>query len=1154
MSNASRLTLLLALLAPGLASAQDAVAEAESETVAPQMVVERVSGRIPEEVSAFEETWARFQSRTKAYEAETREHLAAREAEERAELAEGYDQLIDTLEAMERDQRELTIERFEEFLRKYPNSPDASHVRFRLAELYFEKSKEEFFEKMAAFSEAEAAIDYESEDLEDQLALLGEPPMQDLSRNIALYERIVSDNLKLPKEERYEFLAGTFLMLGFSYYDPNSAQNDEAKAMEAYRGLIEHVPESEYVDRAHLFIGNHHFDYNEVDEAVSHYNEVLKKGPEGKFYGEALYQLAWSYYKLSYYDEALETFVKLLDFSEEQFNDTGRRSEFSPEAVRYMAISFADLADNETMEASVGTWHSGMTSPTAVARAYFQRVGNREYEWDIFVDLGEVLTQQARYDQAIEVYSALQEDPRWRLKPENPTFQWQVIKLHGSGTFADPIAQSRAQTLLTDRYNDRSEWWQANRSNAEALNKARGYIEQSLVNVGIEYREKAAETGRPEDWDQAITKFREYLEKFPIADDFYQVQFYLAFTLLEAQRYDEADTELEQLVKVGPVHPYLDMAIVQQFTARRQQVVNKYGAFDKLYDGAQIEKTYKTDFNREVTVYQISEDHQKFLTSIDRIIKHEFTEPEDDAISDMREYVEENEHAITYIAGQIYYLHNQYDKAREYLQQVIDKNRATKEANFAAKLLVDMANTEGNLALSRKLLSDFARNPPGVAEDIELDDAFFTNQLEGVAFKQCFALVGDELPDDQKDRAGAAECFLTFMTDFPESQYLSVALYNAANNYEIVGKAERANELFEQYVNDYPDDERSKGLYWRIASNYESTFDLDKAIRYYEGLVKNFPEFEDSPGALYNAAFLRIGLKDFEGAAKTFEKYVKDYSDLPDVEEMQYRAAEQYENADPEKGLRAYERYLKTYSGENADRTLEAAYKIAKYWQDKGNDRRYQKAMEDVLSLYEGLLEAGTKVGRNGTHYAAIAAFPAVQERFDAFTAFELTGNEAKDIPVLVQEKPEELAAFEEYGAGFITKFPDFEYVTASYYLIAEAYQWYANTGLAIQCPESMSMEECDIFYEILDTEVFPLFYNVQDKAIARYERIIEFGKEKRQYSDWIEKAQEALNKVDPRTFPAVKREIRGGTDSSVFPEIQPRTMDTPSEGEGEGN
>ena len=92
------------------------------------------------------------------------------------------------------------------------------------------------------------------------------------------------------------------------------------------------------------------------------------------------------------------------------------------------------------------------------------------------------------------------------------------------------------------------------------------------------------------------------------------------------------------------------------------------------------------------------------------------------------------------------------------------------------------------------------------------------------------------------NREEAAQAFLQFLTDFPESEYRRDALYNAAYNLQVTGKADEANRRYEQYIDEYPTDEKSKTLYFTIAGNYAAILELQKAIRYNEDLQRLFPE------------------------------------------------------------------------------------------------------------------------------------------------------------------------------------------------------------------------------------------------------------------------------------------------------------------------
>ncbi len=335
----------------------------------------RLEGMAPEEVAAFRQTMERFRARMLEFDDDTRAYVDLRESEERTKLVGGYDGLITALETSEGQQREIAISGFERFLSRYPGAEYASHVRFRLADLYYERASEAWQVASASYFEKLEDPDLSIEELES----LGDQPRRDLSESLALYQRIIDDNRDLPPEERYERLDGTFVMMGFVYNDKNNVQYDPERAKASFTDLITTLPESELADRSHLFLGNFEFDDNSFDAAISEYEAVYAKGQGSKYYMEGLYQLAWARYKLNEFDEALRLFTELLDASHQKKLDSGRESAFAPDARRFLAFSFADLG------------YDLDRSSSDIAQRYFDRIGERPYERDIYMAAAVVL-------------------------------------------------------------------------------------------------------------------------------------------------------------------------------------------------------------------------------------------------------------------------------------------------------------------------------------------------------------------------------------------------------------------------------------------------------------------------------------------------------------------------------------------------------------------------------------------------------------------------------------------------------------------------------------------------------------------------------------------------------------------------------------------
>lgn len=1119
------LALALSISGPAMASDEETASSEPAPRASAQPLKERLEGAIPEEVAEFKGIKERFISSMDEFERETFAFVDFRESEERGRVRESYDDLINALEDVEIVQRDTAIEKFQNFLERYPDVPYSSHVRFRLAELLFEIASTSWLEESEAYY---AEMDGIDEDDLDAMAAFDErqEPMIEFGPMMELYRRIIEDNQDKPDDEAYEYLDGAYYMLGWCYYETNSTLTDIDVAIDIYRELIEKRPDSDLADAAHLLLGNYYFDSNQFDDAIAEYEYVYSKGSEAKYYTDAMYQLAWSRYKLSNYDEGLRLFTELLDYSEELELNRGKPSDFGPDAATYMAHTFADISEQ-----------SDLLTAVQVASEYFSRSEPREYEWEVYNELAEVLVQYLRTDEGIEVYHNLQDDPRWVYRPENPEFQMKVVTFLGTGLFADPAASGQARLVLTQRYNDASEWWAANRSNPEALATARKYIESSLLQVAIEYRVKAQETGEESDYMLAADKYREYLEKFPISDDYYKQQWYLADSLAQGKEYRLAEEEYGRLYSNRKNHIYGDGAVYQLMDTRLQIALNEVGPSDKLPETAEVERTYTGPNGNEISVFELTLLHANFVESADTVLGRQFAREPGEGMPDYRAAVEERRAKIMYIAAQILFTHNRFDEARPRLLELIDDFPRTEEASFAAGLLVDSYLTEGDLDQVRKYTRKFTTMVLGTAEVADPEGKFLST-LEATAFKQAKSLA------DSGEYKDAAAAFLTFLDEFPGSEHKVYALYNAAHYLQEIGKAERANQLFENFVNLYPEHEWSKQLYFRIAVNYESTFDLDKAVDYYERLVDKFPDYIDAANAAYNAAFLKIGLGDHMGAAQGFEAYARKFPDQNDKEKVYYRAGGQWEEVGDRQALKFYKGYLKSYGDENPEHMIEAMYAIAEIYKEQGNSRAYDKQMADILVTFDEQVAKEAELGPNARHYAAMEAFKEIQAAFDEYIKDELTRDDEKDAELLNETKPAGIKEFKDLSDQFIAKYSDFEYATAALFLQGMTLFYYADLGLDVQPPKGLSEDEEWAFLDILEEQFYPKFYEVEEAGLKHMNQLFDLAKTQKKHSVWIDEAYNVLNKRQPADYPAVKNELLGGVDSSVPHVIRPLTME----------
>jgi len=1080
-----------------------------------------VAAASAEERAAHAAARRRFTERMLEFDADTRDYVELRSREEERRIAEHFDAKLAELRAVEREQRATAIANFELFLARYPNTDYASHVRFRLADLLYERASEEWQRAAEAYFDQLEDPDLSMEELE----ALGEQPRRDLSEPLALYRAIIEENLAKPSGERYERLDGTFLMLGFVYNDPNNLQYDESLAKQAFADIIAVTPHSALADRAHLFLGNFAFADNQYDEAIRHYEAVYGKGRDSKYYMEGLYQLAWARYKLNRFDEALALFTELLDASHERKLASGRDSAFAPDARRFVAFSFADLGYDLDESAVV------------IARRYFERVGARPWERAVYHELADVLLRYTRPEEAMATYDALQNDPRWVMRGDNPVYQIELIEQLQSGV-ARNLEQAGTERLeFVERYGEGSEWWEANRSDPEALDVARSFIEGSLLDVAIEYRVRAQDSGAPADFLVAADKYRDYLDRFPISDDYYKQAWFLADSLKLGQAYEQALDWYGQLFDSRRYHPYGDAALYATMDVRYQQMIELGHDPDAPPADAEVVATVQTDFGETIEVLALSADRQAFVDAADHVVRHEFSPEPSPDLPDYGAEVERRRPALMYLTAQILFHHRRFDEARPRFEELIASHPRSTEANYAAGLLVDSYIAEGDLQKVREATLRFTINPPGPPTDT--DPERFKGTLEGSTFRLAMGLA------DDGDNVAAAEAFLAFREEFPGSDFDADALYNAAFYYQQAGKIERSNAMYERFVREYPEDSRSLGLLFRIAANYESAFELDKAEDYYDRLLDH-PDASASEraDAQFNRSFLLIGLKRHREAAEGFEAYEAKFPDQKDREQILWLAGEQWEEVGTKPALAFYQRYLRRYPEANPDHVIEAQYRIGRLMRESNARLRdIERQDRAILETFERFAAAGVDIGPNGHRYAAATAFPELERTFEAYRSDRLTGNETRDAALLNQTKPAQLKDLEADIKDFIARYRSFEYVSGALLLQARAALYFADLGLSIRCPPGMAEEDCWLYEDILQEKVFPQYYEIEEVGLDRLEKLTAAAREQKRHSRFIDAAYNELNRRRPSDFPAIKQEIQGGTDSTMPVRLEPRPV-----------
>ena len=1103
------MSLLLSLGVLGLLGGSLVLAD-DSRIVAP-------SGVDAGELAAFEDTVSRFTSRMNEYRDEARAMVHRREAEERSQLNKSYDAVLGQLTEDDDALRATAIRRFEAFLTRYPEATHSAHVMFRLSELYFEKSEEQFQLADLAFQDALEVLD-EGGDLED----IPEEPLKDYSASIGLHGQIID---RFPE---YEYLAGSYYMMGYMLREPSSAQYDEEGAQEWFRRIVGEFPDSEFSPRAHLRLGDYHFDYNELDASIPHYQRVVElEGVNGALYDDGLYKLAWTYYRMSDYDRALTLLIKLLDWSEEVFEPkSGNESATVPEAIEYIAISLSDLA------------HDRERSPLEVAQQFFGQSGQRDYEARIYTQLADVLSKQANYDEAIALYEHIQQ--RWPYDPDNPKFQHKVASLHVTKLPGDEAASNAAIIRLNETYNDNSPWWRANRNNPDALAVARGFIEESLVSVAVNAHSVAQTTGAREDYAKAADLYGAYLQEFPFASDYYEIQWYYAQVLQQSGDYASAERELGQLRKGGQ-HAYKEASLYRLRLIAAQRVLDLYQKLDVVPPDAKLKQEVAIESGIKRKVYELGSFHQALLDKTDALLVADFgptklelerqvAEAKDgdseaiarSALGEVEQYAEGlefNRSAMEYEMGQMLVAHGHIDDGRERLVNVVDRFPGTENACFSASLDSETYLDEEDLIGFRRKLAYY------LGLGVCADSSGFETQIVQVDFQLAAALA------EKGKFLEAADAFVEVYRSYPDQPELRAsALQNAANNYERGGKLDESIKVLENFVGEFPDHPNTSVFLFRLAGVYAQALDLNRAISAYERIFQQLAPsgHANAPVALANAAYLRVGVGDFEGAARNYEEFGRSFPEQPDTEKLVFKAGEQWERVSPAKAVDFYTRYLQSWRGRNADHEMEAVYRLATLSEEMGaRGRAVESAWDDVLATYQRLQPTG-QIGVLGRHYAAHAEFRRLEVELEEFRKINFGTNDTKNAEAL-GSKLEALVELDAHAKAVVTRYADFEYSSGALYVAGEGFLTYSDMLFDAPMPRGLDEEEQFLYEEVIAERRVPL----EDKGKSRLVLVLTNAEKQKRWSPYQSEATRVLNERFPREFAPEKDEVRGQTRAS---------------------
>jgi TolA-binding protein len=722
-------------------------------------------------------------------------------------------------------------------------------------------------------------------------------------------------------------------------------QGKHKEALAAYKVLVTRYEKSKYVPDAWMAFGEYYFNGAERgnrNESLQNALRAYKRAAsytESSVYGYAMYKQAWVYYNLARWNEALDLFRAVVFFGDLPTSTIA--------ADKKLALVREARKDYVRTYSHVG-------APEA-AREDFRRVGREAGWFDMLKSLAGLYFDEGKDREAILVFHQLiQSKP---LSPESPLFQSRIVTCAGRmGKKEFAVQQARVFVKMLREIEDSKTV--TDEKGKKLLDEARLSAENTLRTLAVQYHNEYKKTRDEPVAGLAAEVYQDYLTVFPDTHHAYEMRFFHAELLFALEKHARAGEE------------YSRVAVADAKAAEARQKPGKYfrDALENAvfaYDlvAKKFEETEKKQTPDPKQRSPIPEPKQQLLDACLRYMKWA---PKGD------KYVE-----VAYKAANIYYRYNHFAEATGLFTQISLDHPRHELAGYATNLVLDAYNLLGDWRNVNGWSKRFYANAELLKAHPQLRE-----DLARIIEQSSFKVI--EEYQRQKDHRKAAEAYLAFARDWPDSKLAPTALYNASVDYANSRQLDRAVAVREQLVSRYPGDPLAAKCVYANGADYEAIAEFEKAAGYYERYFEEWNKSKSAPGsaagkkarargkkpapaaaaspglyeeqkardALYNAGVFREGLREWKKAEADRLTWVATWPDATEAPRIFLSVADLHaKQKAPGKELRQLEEYQKRYARDPTE-WIAVQGRIAHVLERSGNAAGARRAYEQALAHY----------------------------------------------------------------------------------------------------------------------------------------------------------------------------------------------------------
>lgn len=983
-----------------------------------------------------------------------------------------YDQFRRQVEFKVAEKRESQIDGLKRLLETGPPENDVPDIKFRLAELYFEKARFYFFRAQEAEEKADKAKDPGEKDSLKAESKNGTKESQVWDRRaVEIYKEIRE---RYPK---YERMPEVLFALGQSYW----TQSRFKEAIAVYTDLIRNFKDSPLVADAWLAFGEYYFNEAELNKALKAY-ELAASDKRARVYGFALYKQAWCYYNLAEWKKALEKFRATIFYSQMADTLSGEnRISLGREAQKDFVKTYAYIGEPNRAKFVLADIVNQDDCKTPECLKLVEQLAGLWYD-------------AGKFEESAYLYREL-----IRSNPEssrNAYYQGRVVDLVARG--ADKKATTNETRRLVEIYQvikakEGSATGEAGQRLKTDIVDAETLAEATVRRLGQEWNREAKKTRQKPTYDFAKSMYVEYLRLFPQSKFAYEMRFQLGDLHYKLEEYDEAAKAYEVTVLADPKGKYLVDAANDNILALEEHIKDLDLKKPKPANDKPVE---------------IHPERKRLVDACDRYLQFVPVEKAEKAI------------AIMFKAGKIYYDHNQFDEAVKRFEAIVARTPEAEEAEYAANLVLDVYNLRQDwnklydLAARYLKLEALLKGRDKLAEQL-------IKAGEYAKFK-LVQILEDKLKKDGGSLLPVARAYEEFQAEFPKSENADKALYNASVAYDSVGERERAQGLRQKLMEDYKDSALRADVQYYIAKSYEERAEFVKAAELFEAFADAYPNDARARDALYNAGVFFAGVGQVKAAnglrTEYLAKYGKQKGGEAEAAKIGFVMARDLERAERwGEAASSYAEFTKKYPGD--EQVYEALWREATIRRRLRQIPAAEKVEGTLFATVSERSKKGDKVPPVAADYASRIAFSRLDQDFQKYAALKIQRPNIKNPTNFKKTLNDKVVAREaiikDYTA-IVTTYQQAYSTVGALYRIAQAWDNFVSNVVAVQCPAGLTEEQCGFFKQEIETMVSP----ARDSALNAYKTCVDKSNQLNVFTEYSTECVKVLERASPESYP----------------------------------